>query len=389
MESARTPQQERPRVLLVDDDEHLLRATARSLKQFQVTAVASGAEAVDAVKAVVFDVVVSDIHMPEMTGLDLLRGIREADLDVPVVFFTGSPQLETAVRAIEFGALRYLSKPVELPLLIETIEGATRLSRLARIRRQVVEALEAPGKPIGDLAGLHVHFERALDALWMAYQPIVRLSDGAVVAYEALLRSREERLPHPGAILDAAERLGRLPDLGRAIRARIELPPPETAPGASVYVNLHPHDLLDPDLYDPEAPLSRIAGRVVLELTERATLDGIPDASARIARLRALGYRLALDDLGAGYAGLSSFATLNPEVVKLDMSLVRGVEKDPVRRRLIRAMIDLCDDLDAKVIAEGVETASERDALLALGCQLFQGYLFARPAAGFPALNLT
>ncbi len=180
-------------------------------------------------------------------------------------------------------------------------------------------------------------------------------------AFEALVRSREAKLPHPGALLDAAERLDRLPDLGRAIRARVEAP----AEGL-VFVNLHPMDLLDEHLYSSDAALSRLAARVVLEITERSSLDRVPDVRARIDRLRELGFRVAIDDLGAGYAGLAAFAALNPEVAKIDMSLVRGVDGDPVRQRLIGSMIALCRDLGIELVAEGVETPAERDALIAV-----------------------
>jgi EAL domain-containing protein (putative c-di-GMP-specific phosphodiesterase class I) len=105
---------------------------------------------------------------------------------------------------------------------------------------------------------------------------------------------------------------------------------------------------------------------------------------AKLAQLRRIGFRIAIDDLGAGYAGLTSFATLEPELVKLDMTLVRDVDKNPVKERLVRSMTSLCKDLGMLVVAEGVETPQERDALVALGCDLLQGYLFARPAEPFP-----
>ena len=149
---------------------------------------------------------------------------------------------------------------------------------------------------------------------------------------------------------------------------------------ARLFVNLHPRDLLDPQLFSRGAPLSAIADRVVLEITERASLDDIFDTRARVAELRTLGYQIALDDLGAGYAGLNSFAQLEPDFVKLDMALIRGVAHEPTKQKLIRSMRLLCGEMGIGVISEGIETAEERDALLGLGCDLMQGYLFARPS---------
>ena len=98
-----------------------------------------------------------------------------------------------------------------------------------------------------------------------------------------------------------------------------------------------------------------------------------------MAQLRALGYRIAVDDLGAGYAGLASFAHLEPEVVKVDMSLIRGLDRSPMKQKLLSSIVALCQELGIQMIAEGIETEAERDMLVNLGGDLCQGYLFARP----------
>ena len=93
---------------------------------------------------------------------------------------------------------------------------------------------------------------------------------------------------------------------------------------------------------------------------------------------------VAVDDLGAGYAGLASFAQLEPEIVKLDISLVRGVHSSLVKRRLVSSMVTLCQELGSLVVAEGIETEAERDVLVDLGCDLLQGFRFARPGPALP-----
>src|SRR5690606_38585822 len=109
-------------------------------------------------------------------------------------------------------------------------------------------------------------------------------------------------------------------------------------PGALLFVNLAVQDLEDSHLFDPDAPLSRVAERVVLELTEREALEPGEELEARIHALRQLGFRIAVDDLGAGYAGLATFAQLSPEIVKLDMSLVREIDKNVAKRKTVTAM---------------------------------------------------
>ncbi len=382
------PQHDELRVLLVDDDPAVLRSYTRILARDGVTVetASNGKEAAERVMAASFDVIVSDIVMPEMTGIEFLKAIRAHDLDVPVILITGEPALESAVRAVEYGAFRYLTKPVAAQELWETAIRAARLHKMATLKREALELPGNDGRGLGERAALEVRFTWGMSLMWMAFQPIVGWRDRRVFGYEALLRSDEPLMNSPANILDAAERLGRLHELGRAVRAKVAAAAeaPESA-GFRLFVNLHSADLNDEELYSAGAPLSKIANRVVLEVTERASLYGVKNVAACVARLKALGFQMAVDDLGAGYAGLTSFTQLEPGVAKLDMSLVRGVDADSRRQSIVRSMKKLCDELGMMVIAEGVETPAERDMLAELGCDLFQGYLFAKPQRGFTA----
>jgi EAL domain-containing protein (putative c-di-GMP-specific phosphodiesterase class I) len=235
-----------------------------------------------------------------------------------------------------------------------------------------------------DMAELEVQFERAVDAIQMVFQPIVYAHDYSIFGYEALLRSRDPDLPHPGALLDAAERLNRLSKLGRHIRAHVArtFATAEDSRGF-LFVNLHALDLLDKSLSSPFSPLAKIAHRVVLEVTERASLDSISDVRFRVAELRKMGYRIAIDDLGAGHARMNQFTPLDTDLVKLDMSLVRDIDSHPMKQNLVASIIKLCKDQNILVIGEGVETEAEADYLIGVGCELLQGYLIAKPAPPF------
>jgi EAL domain-containing protein (putative c-di-GMP-specific phosphodiesterase class I) len=383
-----TQETETCRVLLVDDDPGIRKTYARLLGGlgFTVDTAADGQEAAHRMATGSFDVIVSDLQMPKIGGLQFLRTVRQRDLDVPVVLMTGEPDLQTAVAAVEQGAFRYLTKPVDLEQLAEVLRRAASMHRLAKLKREALEVAGIEGMQLGDRASLEARFNNALDRLWMAYQPIVHWPDRTAFSYEALVRSDEPSLASPMELLDAAERLGRLHDLGRRLRGLVARAAPEAPKGALLFVNLHPLDLGDAELLAPASALAAIAPRVVLEITERASLDGLSDLAATIAKLRRLGFRIAIDDLGAGYAGLSSFSRLEPEFVKLDISLVCGVDSDPRKRSLARAMIQLCvKELGIQVIGEGVETAAERDVLATDGCKLMQGFLFAKPSRGFAA----
>ena len=323
--------------------------------------------------------------MPTVDGIELLRTVREYDLDIPVILMTGTPEVRTAIKALELGALRYLTKPIDNHALVDEIGYAVRMCRIARLNREALAHVGDLDKFVGDRAGLESRFRRALEKVAMAYQPIVSWAKQEVHSYEALVRTGEPTLPHPGALFDAAERTGRLRDLGRAIRASVAR---SAGDGTSLlFVNIHPQDLNDEELASPDAPLSRVASRVVLEITERASLGAVVDVRTRVDSLRKLGFRIAVDDLGAGYAGLTTFTLLQPDFVKLDMTLVRDIDADTTRQRVVGTMSRLCRELGMSVVAEGIETVAERDTLLTLGCDLLQGYLFARPGPPFPRVT--
>ncbi|HEY8427678.1 MAG TPA: EAL domain-containing protein [Sandaracinaceae bacterium] len=329
------------------------------------------------------DAVVLDLARRELDASEFLRRLRSFDLDCPVIVTVARSDVGRALDAVRDGAYRYLVHPVRGDALASVVRQAALLRRVAELRRRMAEHAGADGAwQVGDRAALEVRFRQALESLYMVYQPIVSWSERRIVGYEALVRSREPTLPHPGALFDAAARLDKLPELSRAIRRAAPQPFGRASNGAQLFLNVHVQDLEADDFV--EGPLAAMASSVTLEVTERAALDSLDGAVARISELRARGFRIAIDDLGAGYAGLSSFAMLEPDVVKIDMSLVRDVHRAPLKRRLVAGLREACSDLGVLLVAEGVETAAERDALVEIGCDIFQGYLFARPGEPFP-----
>lgn len=377
-------------VLLVDDDQSLRSILSRVLSKagLKVSAVASGAAALDLLqRGQRFDVIITDLVMPGMSGTELLPRIRQLDLDVPVIILTGKGTLESAILALEYGGFRYLQKPVENARLIAQVSDAAAHHRLLLLKRKALEICEAGGALLEEVEALEERFERALGKLWIAFQPIVRYPAHEVFGYEALVRSSDAELSSPGLLFDAAERLGRVQELGMRIRDLVSHSIAEAPPSAAIFINLHALDLMHDSLYLVQSPLAPFANRVVFEVTERASLQRIDDLRSRIARLRELGYRIAVDDLGAGYAGLSSFSQLEPDIVKLDMSLVRGIDTSSSKASLVRSMVQVCtQELRMSVVCEGVETPAERDTLSRLGAELLQGYLFAKPERGFRQL---
>jgi EAL domain-containing protein (putative c-di-GMP-specific phosphodiesterase class I) len=354
-------------VLVVDDDELHLRTLTRSLELEQLTVhrAKNAAEALQLLDRRAVDVVVSDIGLGDVTGIDLLREIQNRTPDMAVILVTAAPGVDTAAAAVELGAFRYLQKPVAHDALVRAVFAATERRRDDRTSSSRMAVASS--------------FQKAIGSLWMAYQPIVRSNDASEYACEALLRCSAQGFTSPPDFLDAARVAGETQRLGRTIRAEVAASIARAPEHMTFFVNLQASDLADDILYDESDPLSAHASRVILELTERASLDKIDDLTGRLRRLRALGYRVAIDDLGAGYSSLATFAVVAPDIVKLDMSLIRGIHQDETKRRVVHAMVRLCHELCMRVVAEGVETGDERAVVEDLGCDYLQGYLFGRP----------
>jgi EAL domain-containing protein (putative c-di-GMP-specific phosphodiesterase class I) len=285
---------------------------------------------------------------------------------------TGDPSLDGAVRAIDNGAVSYLSKPFDHEMLAAGVARAARRHGVARMRRRASPSTDS------DFHGKVERFENALERSWMAFQPIFDVAANRTFAYEALVRTDEESLKRTDVLIATAERLGRIHDLGRTVRAAVARSVCDIPDDLLVFVNVHGLELTDEDLFSDSCALAPIATRVVLEITERVGLDPVA-GPARVAMLRKRGYRIAVDDLGAGYAALGALATLEPDIVKLDMSLVRDIDRHATKRRVVGAIATLCRELGSRVVAEGVETQSEFAALREAGIELIQGFLLARP----------
>lgn len=382
---------QRPRVLAVDDDPIVLQLVHEILHpEFDVETVCSAKEALDLIDGgASYSVVLCDLTMPEMSGLELLRCVRERDSDLPVIVLTGDQDLSTAMKVMEHRGFRYLTKPVDHESMRDAVRSGSAAREVSVLRRQAFDLCESRGWNKRLAPQLDRHLTESMNKLFMVFQPIVEASNHRLFGYEALVRSDGRRLTSPGRLFDAAEELGRVHDLGRGVRTLVAQAMTEAPLGASIFVNLHPHDLQDDDLYLASAPLSQFAERVVLEITERMTLASVADLPERLQRLRNLGYRLAVDDLGAGYAGLSSFSELKPDIVKLDMSLIRDLDACRTKQSIVGSILDVCRrDLDTRVVCEGVETEAELKALRRLGADLLQGYLFAQPTRHFGEFSL-
>ena len=377
------------RLLLVDDDDDVRRASARvfRMRGLQVTEASSGREALERLESESFDAIVSDISMPGMDGIRLLQEIRRRDPHVQVILISGVPTLATAISALDHGAFKYMHKPVDPFVLIENIRRAGSISRLAREEALSAKPAAAVAPEPEDLPRLEARFANALSSATLLYQPIVDSKSGSVSGFEALLRSDDAALADTAAFVHAGARLGRLRELGRLVRSMALRESRELEGSSLLFLNIHPTDLMDPLLVDWGGELRAMSRRVVLELSERDALRDVPQASLRVEGLRKMGFRIAVDNVGAGDSGMSSFSHLEPDFLKLDSCIVRDIHENDAKRRVASAIIGLARELSMIVVAEGVETVEESQTLRDLGCDLLQGFLFARPGPAFPTIT--
>ncbi|RYZ02882.1 MAG: EAL domain-containing protein [Comamonadaceae bacterium] len=224
----------------------------------------------------------------------------------------------------------------------------------------------------------------------MAFQPIVDVGQREIYAHEALVRG----LHGEGAL----EVLGRVsPEARYAFHEACRIKAIELAAQLGMQsrlsLNVLPNDISgQTECFRTAMRVASACGfpvhRLMFEITEGERVADLPGLAAAFRTFKRYGFTSAIDDFGAGYAGFELLSAFQPDVVKIDMSLVRDIHLKPVQLTIVRGFIATCDELDIRVIAEGVEVPQELAALRALGVTLFQGYLFARPAtARLPVVN--
>lgn len=221
-------------------------------------------------------------------------------------------------------------------------------------------------------------------AVYIVYHPIVVTETREIFGYEALARGVHRALRSPEVLFGVAEEANLIWELSRLCRRRaIEGIETNLQPEHLLFINIDPHDFRDPtfrylDLDDlgVDEP-----GRIVLEITERTAITDYPTFQGYLKEFRDRGFRFAVDDAGSGYAGLGSIANLEPDFIKLDISLISGIDANFMKQNLVETMVQFANDHQIKVIAEGVEREEEYETVKRLGVHFTQGFLFHSLAA--------
>ena len=237
----------------------------------------------------------------------------------------------------------------------------------------VTEQLSALGNILahGDLSSL--------------FQPIVSLSEQRILGYEALTRGPSNSPLHsPLTLFAVARHAGRLSELEMACRKSACRGFSALGLEGKLFLNVSPESLLDPS-HQPGRTLKLLQtfgippSQVVIELTEQSPTEDFALLDNALHHYRAMGFSIALDDLGAGYSSLRLWSELRPDYVKIDRHFIDGIHQDAVKREFVGSILKMAEASRAQVIAEGIELTEELTVLAEMGVDLVQGYLLSRP----------
>jgi EAL domain-containing protein (putative c-di-GMP-specific phosphodiesterase class I)/DNA-binding NarL/FixJ family response regulator len=377
-------------VIIADDNKEFLEGLASIIERAPDFALVGKArDAAAAVRLAALytpDVALVDASMPGGGGLNAAAQIRSASPSTRVIALSASPERDRVLQMLRIGAPSYVVKEVPAQDLLRALRTPARRRETlpadvaGPVLDELVLQLDAaePREPIDETA-TRVRAVLEGSALSIVFQPIVNLNGGGVVAVEALARFDCEPRQSPDVwFMDAvASGLGTKLDIaaaGAALRILPRLPA-----DLDLYVNVVPETLFSAEF---EELVSTAPGeRVVLELTEHAPVHDYARLGLAIERLRGKGFRIAVDDVGAGYSSFRHLLTVHPDVLKIDISLCKSIESDRARQVIAASIASLGRELDATVVAEGIETSAELETIRSLGVDSAQGFFLAHPSA--------
>lgn len=379
-------------VLIVDDEPAnvaLLKRVLQRAGHANVTGTTDPAEAIAILEQRATDLVLLDLHMPRTDGFEILgrvQALTNSTDYLPILVLTAEVAAEAKERALRAGATDFLTKPFDLT---EVVLKVTNLLQMRALHVRLSEDNVALGRELRaredverqrnearEAARLRIDDVLADELFHPVFQPIVELATGRVLGVEALTRFTAEPSRSPDLWFAEAADVGlgfelEVAAVRAVLRERVHVPG-----DPYVSINMAPATVLDERL----ATLSdALTAGVTVEITEHAAVADYEALTATLRSLREAGVKLAIDDAGSGFASLRHILRLQPDLIKLDMTITRDIDGDPVRRALAASLVTFAAEIGATLVAEGIESSAEMRVLRDLGVPCGQGYGLARP----------
>jgi EAL domain-containing protein (putative c-di-GMP-specific phosphodiesterase class I) len=375
------------RVLVVDDNDGNVAFVRQLLEQQGLTRIRTETDSREVGRHLVEhrpDLVLLDLQMPHVDGFEVLAQIRRfaAGSYLPVLVLTADHTTASRNRALAEGAQDLLSKPLDV------VEATLRIANLlqtrqlyATLHRERGATETGPDRSVDDRAKILERVRNVLQetAIMPVFQPVVDLSTLEPVGHEGLSRFADTSRGGPDRWFADAFGVGLGVEMEwMAAKAMLDYFD-VAAPGAFLAINMSPATIMH--LGENHLCSTDLWHRLVIEITEHVPVEDYRALRRALDEMREHGTRLAADDFGSGYAGLRQLIGLQPDIIKLDMSLVAGVDQNHGQHALISALVTFAHDIGATVVAEGIEQTGELQVLQQLGVDYGQGYLLGRPAA--------
>lgn len=301
-----------------------------------------------------------------------------------------------AQNGLESIMLRHTGLGIDLGMGYASVPSTHKNDSDIIISEALKEARKMERRPL-NMSELSVsnRFNTIIAQGWISahYQPILDLRTDTILGWESLARGPEgSSFRSPIMLFETAEKLGRLFALEKLCREVAIRNIGELEEGQKLFLNIHPKTMADPAFTPGQTiALMEQAGltpnNIVFEITERHSVQDFDLFYRTLDHYRSQGFQVAVDDAGAGYAGLSLIAELQPDFIKLDKSLITDIHKDPVKRALVETTVTFADKIGSRIIGEGIETKDQAICLKDIGVHCGQGFFLARPAVPKPYVS--
>jgi EAL domain-containing protein (putative c-di-GMP-specific phosphodiesterase class I)/FixJ family two-component response regulator len=366
------------KVLVVDDEKSIAKTLTLLLETrgYEVDVAETGAQALE--KAMNKpDIILLDLVLPDISGFDVCRKLREEKntRHLPIIILSVRYLYEDKIEGLYLGADDYITKPFEYEELFARMEAVMR-------RRDVFKSGEDEER-----GAVVVELRRIIDQKLIIpfFQPIFYLKPFRLCGFEVLSRPPTKSiLANPEILFEAALRFGVYYDLEilgwtKAFQAI-------SAKGyqGKIFLNANPYLIESTEFSQVRTMIENFRidkNDIVFEITERSAIKDYKMFYDRLREYQHVGFGVAIDDLGGGFASLESIVEISPKYVKIDISIVRDLDKNPLKLSVVRFIINFCKENNIVSVAEGVETKEEFDILFNLGVDAVQGYFLAMPAA--------